>query len=142
MIDGKEVDCSLNSCLPQGSVSFNQLEEVAINWMAANVSLLLDVRKAYSNIRDGSNDQNKHLRRMIWYRNPEPGKSHEELEEVTFAVGPVHYGDANAACLLANTMLKVADNMSKDPILASKKEPRSSGDSRSAKPLPTSPNLS
>ena len=41
MIDGKEVDCSLNSCLPQGSVSFNQLEEVAINWMAANVSLLL-----------------------------------------------------------------------------------------------------
>ena len=51
MVDGKEVQCSLNSCLPQGSVSFNQLEEVAINWIAAPVSLLLDVKKAYSNIK-------------------------------------------------------------------------------------------
>ena len=114
IVDNKEVQCSLNSCLPQGSVSFNQLEEVAINWMAAPVSLLLDVKKAYSNIKScEGDDQNKHLRRMIWYRNLEPNMGHEEAEEVTYGISSCHYGDANASCLLANTLLQIADEMSK-----------------------------
>ena len=115
VVDGKLTECSLNACLPQGFAAFNQLEEVAISWMSAPTSLLLDVRKAYSNIRDcQGDDQNKHLRRMIWYRDPVPGKDHDEMEEVTYGIGPCHYGDRNAACLLANTMLKVAEDMSND----------------------------
>ena len=115
IVDGKQVQCSLNSCLPQGSVSFNQLEEVAINWMASPVSLLLDVKKAFSNIKscDGD-DQNKHLRRMIWYRNLAPNVGHEDAEEVTYGISPCHYGDSNASCLLANTMLKISDDMADD----------------------------
>ena len=116
VVDGKQVQCSLNSCLPQGFVSFNQLEEVAINWMAAPVSLLLDVKKAYSNLKDCQGDhQNQHLRRMIWYRNPVLDQGHEEVEEVTYGIGPCHYGDRNASCLLANTMLKIAEEMANNP---------------------------
>ena len=115
VVDGKLTECSLNSCLPQGFAAFNQLEEIAISWMSAPTSLLLDVRKAYSNIKNcQGDDQNMHLRRMVWYRNPTPGKTHEELEEVIFGIGPCHYGDRNAACLLANTMIKVAEDMSND----------------------------
>ena len=116
IVDGKEVQCSLNSCLPQGSVSFNQLEEVAINWLCAPVSLLLDVKKAYGNIKAcEGDDTNKHLRRMIWYKNlcpsEEPGGEHIDPSEVTYGISPCHYGDANASCLLANTMLRIAEEM-------------------------------
>ena len=115
VVNGKLTECSLNACLPQGYAAFNQLEEIAISWMSAPTSLLLDVRKAYSNIRDcEADDQNKHLRRMVWFRDPTPGKNYDELEEVTYGIGPCHYGDRNAACLLANTMLKVAEDMSND----------------------------
>ena len=119
MVDGKETQCSLNSCLPQGSVSFNQLEEVAINWLTAPVSLLLDVKKAYSNIKscDGE-EQNKHLRRMIWYKDPATDVAPEHSEEVTYAVSPAHYGDAISSCLLANTMLKISEDMADDGLKA------------------------
>ena len=119
MVDGKETQCSLNSCLPQGSVSFNQLEEVAINWLTAPVSLLLDVKKAYSNIKscDGE-EQNKHLRRMIWYKDPATDVAPEHSEEVTYAVSPAHYGDAISSCLLANTMLKISQDMADDGLKA------------------------
>jgi len=83
--------------------------------MASPVSLLLDVKKAFSNIKscDGD-DQNKHLRRMIWYRNLAPNVGHEDAEEVTYGISPCHYGDSNASCLLANTMLKISDDMADD----------------------------
>ena len=85
VVNGKIIDCSLNSCLPQGFVAFNQLEEVALKWMASPVSLLLDVRRAYSNIQSCAGDnQNMHLRRMVWYRNPKPNADVSELEEVIY----------------------------------------------------------
>ena len=115
VVNGKIIDCSLNSCLPQGFVAFNQLEEVALKWMASPVSLLLDVRRAYSNIQSCAGDnQNMHLRRMVWYKDPKPNADVNELEEVIYGISPVHYGDRIASCLLSNTLIKVSDDMEED----------------------------
>ena len=108
LVGGKEVQASLNSVLPQASPVFNPIEEIAMRWLAFPVSVLLDIQKAYSQLRARpGHDQMLHLRRLAWYKDPLV----ENPEPATYALTRAHYGDSVSSALLAATIAKVTDDM-------------------------------
>ena len=111
VVEGNEVQASLNSLLPQASPVFNPIEEVAMRWLAFPVSVLLDIQKAYSQLhaRPG-HDQMLHLRRMAWYKDP----MSEVPQAATYCLTRAHYGDSVSSALLSATIARVTDDMKED----------------------------
>ena len=108
VVGDKIVQASLNSVLPQASPTFTPIEEIAMRWLAFPVSVLLDIQKAYSQLRARpGHDQMLHLRRLAWYKDP----LSEDPEPATYCLTRAHYGDSVSSALLAATITKVTDDM-------------------------------
>ena len=101
---------SLNSLLPQAKPSANALPEIALRWMTKKTSLVMDVAKAYTSIHhpdDEPGNTAKHLRRIYWFENPEE----DNPKPAFFTVSRVFFGDAVAAAMLQNVMMKISEDL-------------------------------
>ena len=108
VVGDRIVQASLNSVLPQASPTFNPIEEIAMRWLAFPVSVLLDIQKAYSQLRARpGHDQMLHLRRLAWYKDP----LSKDPEPATYCLTRAHYGDSVSSALLAATITRVAEDM-------------------------------
>ena len=91
---------SLNSCLPKGPNSLNDMNRIMLRFRCYEKAFLFDLSKAYNTMRTGLVE--KHLRRFIW-------KFNETDDWQDFGIDRVHFGDTPAACLLEVAKQKVAD---------------------------------
>ena len=91
---------SLNSCLPKGPNSLNDMNKIMLRFRCYEVGLLFDLSKAYNTMVTGVVE--KHLRRFVW-------KFEEDAEWQDYGIDRVHFGDTPAACLLEVSKQKVAE---------------------------------
>ena len=90
---------SLNSCLPKGPNSLNDMNQIMLRFRCYPVAVLFDLSKAYNTMVTGVVE--KHLRRFVW-------KFKEDEEWQDYGINRVHFGDTPAACLLEVSKQKVA----------------------------------
>ena len=90
---------SLNSCLPKGPNSLNDMNKIMLRFRCYEVAFLFDLSKAYNTMITGLVE--KHLRRFVW-------KFNEEDDWEDYGIDRVHFGDTPAACLLEVSKQKVA----------------------------------
>ena len=91
---------SLNSCLPKGPNSLNDMYEITIRFRGYEVAFVFDLSKAYNTMRTSVVE--KHLRRFVW-------RFDEDQEWEDYGIDRVHFGDRPAA-----TQLEVSKNMIAD----------------------------
>ena len=91
---------SLNSCLPKGPNSLNDMFAIALRFRCHAVTFMFDLSKAYNSMRTGIVE--KHLRRFVW-------RSSDAEDWQDFAINRVHFGDQSAACQLEVAKQLVAD---------------------------------
>ena len=91
---------SLNSCLPKGPNSLNDMNKIMIRFRCYEEAFIFDLSKAYNTMRTGLVE--KHLRRFVW-------KFEEADSWQDFGIDRVHFGDTPAACLLEVSKRKVAE---------------------------------
>ena len=91
---------SLNSCLPRGPNSLNDLFNITVRFRSYQKVFAYDLAKAYNTMETGIVE--KHLRRFVWrWSEDEPWQD--------YAIDKVHFGDGPAACQLEVSKLKVAE---------------------------------
>ena len=95
---------SLNSCLPKGPNSLNDMNKVMLRFRCYEKAFLFDLSKAYNSMKTGVVE--RHLRRFIW-------KFEENDDWQDFGIDKVHFGDTPAACFLEVSKRMVAE-MGKD----------------------------
>ena len=91
---------SLNSCLPKGPNSLNDMFAITLRFRCHEIVFMFDLSKAYNTMRTGVVE--KHLRRFVW-------RSSEEEEWQDYAIDRVHFGDQSAACQLEVSKGLIAD---------------------------------
>ena len=91
---------SLNSCLPKGPNSLNDMMGITLRFRCHEQAFMYDLSKAYNTMRTGVVE--RHLRRFIW-------RFSEDEEWQDFAIDRVHFGDVSAACQLEVSKAKTAD---------------------------------
>ena len=91
---------SLNSCLPKGPNSLNDMFAITLRFRCHEVSFMFDLSKAYNTMRTGIVE--RHLRRFIW-------RQSENDDWTDYAIDRVHFGDQSAACQLEVSKHMVAD---------------------------------
>ena len=91
---------SLNSCLPKGPNSLNDMNKIMLRFRCYEKAFLYDLSKAYNTMRTGLVE--KHLRRFVW-------KFDESDIWQDFGIDRVHFGDTPAACFLEVSKKKVAE---------------------------------
>lgn len=105
---------SLNSCLPKGPNSLNDMNQITLRFRCHEEAFLYDLSKAYNTMRTGIVE--KHLRRFVW-------RFSEEEDWQDYGIDRVHFGDISAACFLEVSKKKVAnlgrdiDNMAVEKII-------------------------
>ena len=91
---------SLNSCLPRGPNSLNDLFNITIRFRSYKKVFAYDLAKAYNTMETGIVE--KHLRRFVWrWSEDEPWED--------YAIDKVHFGDGPAACQLEVSKQKIAE---------------------------------
>ena len=91
---------SLNSCLPRGPNSLNDLFNITIRFRSYKKVFAYDLAKAYNTMKTGVVE--KHLRRFVWrWSEDEPWQD--------YGIDAVHFGDGPAACQLEVSKQKVGD---------------------------------
>ena len=91
---------SLNSCLPRGPNSLNDLFNITIRFRSYEKVFAYDLAKAYNTMETGIVE--KHLRRFVWrWSEDEPWED--------YAIDKVHFGDGPAACQLEVSKQKIAE---------------------------------
>ena len=95
---------SLNSCLPKGPNSLNDMLAITLRFRCHEISFMYDLSKAYNSMRTGMIE--RHLRRFVW-------RYSEDEDWQDFAIDRVHFGDQSAACQLEVSKQLVA-NLGKD----------------------------
>ena len=91
---------SLNSCLPKGPNSLNDMMAITIRFRCYEQAFMFDLSKAYNTMKTGVVE--KHLRRFVW-------RFSEDEEWQDYAIDRVHFGDQPAACQLEVSKKKVAE---------------------------------
>ena len=91
---------SLNSCLPKGPNSLNDMFAITLRFRCHVQAFMFDLAKAYNTMRTGLVE--RHLRRFVW-------RWSEDEEWQDYAIDRVHFGDISAACQLEVSKVKVAD---------------------------------
>ena len=91
---------SLNSCLPKGPNSLNDVIGITLRFRAHEKAFMYDLSKAYNTMRTSLIE--KHLRRFVW-------RFSEEEEWQDFGIDRVHFGDVTAACQLECSKKLLAD---------------------------------
>ena len=91
---------SLNSCLPKGPNSLNDMLAITLRFRCHPLVFMFDLSKAYNTMRTGIVE--RHLRRFIW----RPSETDEWMD---YAIDRVHFGDQSAACQLEVSKQMVAD---------------------------------
>ena len=91
---------SLNSCLPRGPNSLNDLFNITIRFRSYEKVFGYDLAKAYNTMKTGVVE--KHIRRFVWrWTDEEPWQD--------YGIDCVHFGNGPAACQLEVAKQKVAD---------------------------------
>ena len=91
---------SLNSCLPKGPNSLNDMMAITLRFRCHEQAFMYDLSKAYNTMRTGVVE--RHLRRFIW-------RFSEDEEWQDFAIDRVHFGDISAACQLEVSKSKTSE---------------------------------
>ena len=91
---------SLNSCLPKGPNSLNDMLVITLRFRGYEIVFMFDLSKAYNTMRTGIVE--KHLRRFVW-------RFSENEEWQDYGIDRVHFGDRSAACQLEVSKNKVAE---------------------------------
>ena len=115
LIKGKIERVSLNNVLPAAKPQTNLLADIILRWMEKEVSISMDQQRAYHSIQPEPGLQGEimqNLRRFIWWDKPEEEES--KLQEVTFKVRPLNFGDAPAAAALDMLRSRVAEELIED----------------------------
>ena len=91
---------SLNSCLPRGPNSLNDLYNITVRFRAYVKVFGYDLEKAYNTMETGIVE--RHLRRFVWrWSEDEPWQD--------YGIDKVHFGDGPAACQLEVSKQKIAE---------------------------------
>ena len=90
---------SLNSLLPKGPNSLNDMHDVTVRFRTYEEAFAYDLAKAYNTMRTGLVE--RHVRRFVWRFNED-----EPFED--YAIDRVHFGDRSAACQLESSKKKIA----------------------------------
>ena len=91
---------SLNSCLPKGPNSLNDMLAITLRFRCHEQAFMFDLSKAYNTMRTGVVE--KHLRRFVW-------RFSEDEEWQDYGIDRVHFGDLSAACQLEVSKKMVAE---------------------------------
>ena len=91
---------SLNSCLPKGPNSLNDMLAITLRFRCYEQAFQSDLSKAYNTMRTGLVE--KHIRRFVW-------KFSEDDDWQDYAIDRVHFGDQSAACQLEVAKRKIAE---------------------------------
>ena len=111
-VGGKVVKTSLNAVLPQASYKMNTLVNITLGWLEKEVSVLMDMEKAYNTIIPEASVEGRqmvHLRRIVYWENPNAEES--ELVPKIFGISKVHFGDSCSSAILENLRQQVADDL-------------------------------
>ena len=91
---------SLNSLLPKGPNSLNDMLGVTVKFRSYRKVFAYDLSKAYNTMRTGMVE--RHLRRFVW-------RDNEDEPFQDYAIDRVHFGDRPAACQLEVSKKKIAE---------------------------------
>ena len=91
---------TLNSCLPKGPNSLNNMMEIMLRFRCHETGFIFDLSKAYNSMRTGVVE--KHLRRFVW-------RFDENDDWQDYAIDRVHFGDTPAATSLEVSKDKIAE---------------------------------
>ena len=91
---------SLNSCLPKGPNSLNDMLGITLRFRCHCCGFMYDLSKAYNTMRTGLVE--KHIRRFVW-------RFSEEEDWQDFGIDRVHFGDVSAACQLEVAKRMISD---------------------------------
>ena len=111
-VGGKVVKTSLNAVLPQASYKMNTLPMLTLGWLEKEVSVLMDMEKAYNTIIPEASVEGRqmvHLRRIVYWEDPNAEES--ELVPKIFGISKVHFGDSCSSAILENLRQQVADDL-------------------------------
>ena len=111
-VGGKVVKTSLNAVLPQASYKMNTLVNITLQWLEKEVSVLMDMEKAYNTIIPEASVEGRqmvHLRRIVYWEDPNAEES--ELVPKIYGISKVHFGDSCSSAILENLRQQVADDL-------------------------------